>query len=439
MLVCPYPPSPKSEKGEIRMKRTIGGAAIAAGAVMALLVSSGLANANTGSVSPTPAAWTPYVTSADAMVRQIVQCGNTMYAVGTFSTVGSPGKADVVRNNAFSFSATTGAITSWNPNTNGIVNSIALSPDCSTAYLGGAFKKVGGTAVTRLAKVNTTTGALDKTFAPAPDGEVLALLDVSGRLLVGGAFTTIAATTRSAFAAISPTTGKFVSYVAMSMAGTISGSSKKVYNFALSHSGTKLLVMGSFTSVLGTPRKQLFMADLGATAVTLDPWYAPALSQNCATWDPVWVRDAAWSADDKTVYAAATGYKGTSPLCDAISKFSSSASSTQKPVWINKTGCDSVFTVAADDTQVYVGGHQRWLGNPNGCDKAGTGASSRPGIGSIFLADGTVTPWNPTRDRGKGADDLLLTSAGLWVASDNQDSSYLCGGAYHPGICFFPR
>ena len=44
-----------------------------------------------------------------------------------------------------------------------------------------------------------------------------------------------------------------------------------------------------------------------------------------------------------------------------------------------------------------------------------------------------------SRDRGLGADDMLLTSAGLWIASDNQAGSNMCGGVSGlSGICFLP-
>ena len=114
----------------------------------------------------------PYVTSTNSTVRQIVQCGNTMYAVGSFSTVAAAGVSAQTRHNAFSFNATTGAISTWNPNPNGEVNSIALSADCATAYLGGTFSTVQGHAVKYLAKVSTATGAPVTTFAPAPNGGV---------------------------------------------------------------------------------------------------------------------------------------------------------------------------------------------------------------------------------------------------------------------------
>jgi len=34
---------------------------------------------------------------------------------------------------------------------------------------------------------------------------------------------------------------------------------------------------------------------------------------------------------------------------------------------------------------------------------------------------------------------MLATSAGLWIASDNQDASQMCGGVQNlSGICFLP-
>ena len=41
---------------------------------------------------------------------------------------------------------------------------------------------------------------------------------------------------------------------------------------------------------------------------------------------------------------------------------------------------------------------------------------------------------------GLGADDLLRTPAGLWIASDNFAGSVTCGGVTgHAGICFLPN
>lgn len=59
-----------------------------------------------GAVSPTPTKGTPTLvdTGTTEQIRQLVQCGGTMYAVGTFTQI-QHGSTTYTRNNAFSFSA----------------------------------------------------------------------------------------------------------------------------------------------------------------------------------------------------------------------------------------------------------------------------------------------------------------------------------------------
>src|SRR5262249_42002853 len=76
-----------------------------------------------GAVSPTPAGGTPVLSDPGTteQVRQLVQCGGTMYAVGTFTEIKRGGTA-YTRNNAFSFSAPPPyVVTPWDPNVNGTV------------------------------------------------------------------------------------------------------------------------------------------------------------------------------------------------------------------------------------------------------------------------------------------------------------------------------
>jgi hypothetical protein len=421
------------------MRKLRGGVAAAAAAVIVVLTPTTAANASTPSVSASPDTKMPYVTSTDTTVRQIAQCGNTVYAVGDFSTVGATNKPTLTRHGAFSWDATTGAISSWNPNANGMVDSIAFSADCASVYLAGAFTTLNGHTATRLVKVSSSTAAIDPAFSPAPTNEVFTIVRVGSRIFAGGLFTKIAGTSRAVLATVNATSGAIDNYVNLNVTGSLPNSGRKIYNFSLSPSGTKLLAMGSFTNVGGVARQQIFMIDLGATSATVDAWNSPDFSKSCASSLPFWVRGAGWSPDSQNVYIATTGARGASPLCDTAAKFSAAANSNLHAIWINVTGCDSLYSITADDTNVYIGGHQRWLGNPNGCDSAGPGAQSRPGVGSVSVSTGAVLPWNPTRSRGHGADDVLLTSAGLWVASDTYLGAVYCAGKYRPGICFFPR
>ena len=83
--------------------------------------------------------------------------------------------------------------------------------------------------------------------------------------------------------------------------------------------------------------------------------------------------------------------------------------------------------------------------NGNGCDGLGPGGYNAPGMEGLDPANGNLyvnadaSAGYYSHDRGLGADDLLTTSAGLWVASDNLDGSDMCGGLNNlSGICFLP-
>jgi hypothetical protein len=412
------------------------------------------AQAATGPVSSTPASGTPQLntTGTTEQVRQLAQCGSTMYAVGSFTSI-KRFSTVYARNNAFSFGAVSPfKVTAWNPNVNGVVNSVAFSADSSVAYLGGQFTAVGGTAVKNIAAVSTSTGAVITTFAHSASGQVETLLRVGSHLLTGGYFTAINGSSANPyFTSLNTTTGKDDGFLHLAISGNyqfpgVSSNATRVFNQQLSHGGTLDLVEGDFTSVGGQPRQQIFMLNVSGGTATVTPWTSAEFNGSCATVEPYYVQAASWSPDDSRIYIATTGYHpyneptGSFPrtgLCDAAAAFPATQASVSH-LWINYTGCDSLFATAADASTVYIGGHERWASNPSGCDFAGPGAIAAPGMAGLSPATGALT-FNPTRDRGLGADDMLLTSAGLWIASDNLDGSSRCGGVYgFAGICFLP-
>ena len=83
--------------------------------------------------------------------------------------------------------------------------------------------------------------------------------------------------------------------------------------------------------------------------------------------------------------------------------------------------------------------------NPNACNTLGPGGYNAPGMEGLSPANGALYVNSArsagfySRARGLGADDMLATGAGLWIASDNLDGSDTCGGVSgHAGICFLP-
>lgn len=465
----------------------LSAAATAAGAVTAVLLGAGLAApataalAATGPVSPTPASGTPELanTGSTQTVRQLAKCGDNMYAVGSFSTI-KRFSSTFTRHNVFSFSAVAPyKATSWNPDVNGVVNSITFINNCADAYIGGKFTSVHGTAVKNIAEISTSTGAVVQAFGHNVNGQVETLARDGSHILTGGYFTSVNGSTADPrMASLNATTGEDDGFLKLNISGNYhycnasgsqctSSNPTRVYNQQISHSGKLDLVEGDFTSVGGKPRQQAFMLNLSATPASVTGWTSPewdgsdpAQPYQCAFGEPFYLQAAAWSPDDSTIYVATTGYKPwnlpagpgarTGP-CDMAAAYPA----TQAPVthtWINYTGCDSLYAAAADASTAYFGGHERYSQNSQDCDAQGPGAIADPGMEGLVPATGLALRNSTggalyTRSRGQGADDMVVTPQGLWIASDSGTVgrggkfgySQTCGGASsHSGICFLP-
>jgi hypothetical protein len=379
-----------------------------------------------------------------------------MYAVGTFSAISSASSGSTVirtRNNVFSFQATPPySVSRWNPDVNGEVNSIAVGGRrCSRAYLGGSFSRVHGAKVTDIAEVSTSTGAVQAKFRHDANRPVETLVLHDHRVLAGGFFTSINGSARKYYASLNDSTGADDGYLRLSISGHYryrhaARNRTRIYNQQLSPDGRLLLAEGDFTSVGGKDRQQIFMLSLGPRHGVVTRWTSAEFAGHCVASEPFYLRAASWSPDGKTIYVADTGDHpvggptGTAPrtgLCDAAVAFPASHR-TVRQLWINYTGCDSLYSTAADASTAYFGGHERWADNPDGCNAPGTGAITAPGIVGLSPSDGSVT-FDPTRGRGLGADDMLRTSAGLWIASDNAAGGGGCGGQPgYFGICLLP-
>ena len=155
--------------------------------------------------------WDP---NANGPVLALAVNGSAVYAGGIFSTLGS--SVTTTRNNIAALDRTTGAVTSWDPNADGPVASMAISG--KTVYLSGAFSNLGSgaTATSRngLAAIDTDTG-ITTSWDPYPNNAVSAIAVNGNTVYVGGLFTALGsspATTRNYLAAIDATTGAVISW-----------------------------------------------------------------------------------------------------------------------------------------------------------------------------------------------------------------------------------
>ncbi|HEX4059549.1 MAG TPA: hypothetical protein VHY58_00890 [Streptosporangiaceae bacterium] len=428
-----------------------------------------------GAVLGKPAPGTPQLVNNTGRhnlnrITQMVQCGDTMYAVGIFNTI-VQGGTDYARTNIFSFQADAPyTITSWAPQVNGTINTITFNAgDCDDAYIGGNFTSVNGTTVKNIAEIDTVVGDVVPTFGTSTaGGQVETMLAVDGHILVGGYFQWINGSHADPFmASVDPVTGKDDGFLHLAISGhydycddkgkCTQGENSSVQLQQLSHSGNYDLVEGDFTSVAGLQREQIFMLDLTTDPATVTPWTSsqwdgsdPNQPYQCVPVEAWYIRAAAWSPDDSTIYIGDTGNHpnnlGTfiprSGLCDAVASFPA----TLGPVsdnWIEYSGCDSYYSIAADDGAVYAAGHPRWVDNSDGCDNLGSGGIKDFGLQGLDPSSGNVdlkTSGQPVYTMSRAnASNMLITTAGLWIGSSNRFGSQSCGlTSGHSGICFLP-
>jgi len=399
---------------------------IAAGGIAVLLAATAMGTADASPaigrvVSTNPVNYTPNITNGAAY--KSAEANGMLYVGGSFTSVtaaaGTTPTGTFTRNHILAFNAATGSIsTSFAPNVNGDV--WAIVPSGTSLYIGGSFSSVNGVARRGLAKIDATTGAVDTSFnAALTSGNVTEAALVSGRLIISGTFP-------KKILAVNPASGANTGYINVAVTGSVASNAGpvEVYRFAVNPAGTKLVGVGNFTTVGGATHYRAFMLDLGSTAASVSAWRYTPLQQMCAASSlPDYMRDVDFSPDGSYFVFVSTGFVPLSgqvgiALCDAASRFETANLSPARPTWINYTGGDTLHSVAVTDQAVYVQGHQRWLNNPQGRDNAGPGAVSRPGIGAIDPTTGLALAWNPTKDRGVGGKDLLVTARGLWVASD---------------------
>jgi predicted small secreted protein len=186
-------------------------------------------------------------------VSALAVTGQTVYAGGSFTSVGGQ-----PRNYIAAIDATTGSATGWNPDVAGLGNDVrdaitevhALAVSGQTVYAGGRFNSIGGQTRHNVAALDPTTGAL-LNWNPDANGEVDALAVSGQSVYMGGRFTAIGGRQRHRLGAVDATSGQVTAW---NPAPTSDGSSLVL---ALAVSGQTVYVGGAFDSIGGEPRTDL--------------------------------------------------------------------------------------------------------------------------------------------------------------------------------------
>ena len=117
-------------------------------------------------------------------------------AAGAFTTIGGQ-----PRNRLAAIASGTGLATSWNPNADDIVYSMAING--STMYVGGGFTIMGVSGRSRVAALDVTSGATTA-WNPSADGPVYSIAATGSRVYLGGEFLEVGGLPQSGLASIFP-------------------------------------------------------------------------------------------------------------------------------------------------------------------------------------------------------------------------------------------
>ena len=356
--------------------RVLKRAGVVAWAVVLLAV-VGIAQAAVVRDTPQPSSQT------NGRVNAIEVVGNTAYIGGQFTAVRAAGAASggVTRNRAAAIDLATGAVTSWNPNVNGTVQTIAVSG--TTVYMGGSFTTVGGKSAQRLVAVNATTGAL--IWKANMNAQVVAIALSHGLVYAGGFFTTANGTARSYLAAFSQSTGAL-------NATWKPTTNLEVKGLVVTTDGSRVVVGGDFTQLNGAAKSHLgaVNATTGATAAWADPESYQVIDMD---------------VDANGVYVAGGGAGGNFARFDPA---------TGQMLWQGGTN-GNIQAIAVLDGEVYVGGHYtEYCGAQRGGDTCPT-TVARSKLLAVSVSDGSLESWNPDANSVLGI--FALDGAGTTLAA----------------------
>lgn len=212
--------------------------------------------------------WAP---TANSTVHSITVDGDTAYIGGQFSQLAgqSRGLAGRVRLGARTGGATgtcltawdaTDCVDAWDPAVSGWgVKQIAT--DGTTVWLGGAISSIDGQTRTGAGSVDATTGDVT-TWNPQLDSEAEALAVSGGVVYVGGLFSTAGGQTRRHAAAFDTTTGDLTSWDPDVTGNTVKG---------IAVQGSTIYLVGQFSQVGSAFRNHAASVDMSGEPTTWDP------------------------------------------------------------------------------------------------------------------------------------------------------------------------
>jgi hypothetical protein len=321
----------------------------------------GQARSRIAAIDATSGLATPWDPNASWTVAALAVSGSTVYAGGDFAVIGGQARSHVA-----ALDATTGQPDPWDPGLFGpIISSgigvTALARNGATVFVGGNYVGVGGQTRRELAAIDATTGVATSWNPDAGVNQPVRAMVVSGgTVYVGGQFSTIGGQPRGGVAAIDAATGLPTDWNP-GVGGTV---------WSLAVEGGTVYVGGQFSTIGGQPRVNLAAID--------------AVTGLATGWNPTVTGLAVWAlaANGGTVYAGGTfSSAGGQPRASIAALDAVTGLAT---AW-NPGASGSVRTIVPSGGTVYVGGQFSSIGG-----------QSRLRIAALDAATGLATPWNPS-------------------------------------------
>ncbi|WP_238012077.1 PKD domain containing protein [Dactylosporangium sp. AC04546] len=417
------------------MRRGLLAAAASALAALAVAIPASAALNHATTVSSNPADHTPHV--LDGEVRAFALVGDAVVVGGDFNAVSDAArKVRYKRSNLFAYRASTGEVLPFAPAVDGEVFTLAAGPN-NTVYAGGNFLRVNGAGQRGIAQLNLADSSRVPAFTGVIAwGDVRSIIAYGPWLYAAGSFSRIGTLDRVGLARLNATSGIADATFDLKLKAP-NLTRVKLEDMALTPNGTRLAAVGAVEQAGGQFRAQVVVVDIPADGpARLADWYTDAYTKPCRAGFETYLRGI--DVDPTGTYATivSTGRKwGEKLMCDTAARFDLRGGGLHRPLWVNWTGGDSLYSVADTGAAIYVGGHQRWMDNPLGRESAGPGAVARSGIAALDPATGKATSFNPRRNpRGVGARALLATPQGLLVGSDTDR----IGNEYHGKLALLP-
>ncbi|GAA1510149.1 hypothetical protein GCM10009788_13170 [Nocardioides humi] len=407
---------------------------------------------HTGLVPDTPRTNQPTITSGEIWDIEVV--GNRVYVAGTFTSIRQPNNGAVV-NQAYlaAYNWSTGQVdTSFRPTfTNGQVVAVEASPDGSRLYIGGNFGTVNGLSRKAIAQIDPATGAPVEAFTANANGKVNELAVTNSTVYAGGRFTTINNVPRGALAALDGRTGAVRADFVNNLTGGIgTNGDLAVQRLKLTHDEGRLLVVHTGRQVNGKDRYGVAIINTRTNKLT--PWKTSLWEDNLQFVGGI---QRAYGGDigpDDSYFVVTSGSGGDRPpINDTVIAYALDDDSDAEPLWISRH-FDSVYSVAATEAGIYIGGHFQWAESASapipwpGLDDVGYGTGQglsayalgdavvkRFHLAALDPADGHALEWFAPSNSYEGDKHIEATPRGLFVGGDGNTK-----GSYNVGrVAFF--